>query len=192
MPLWYAFGFMPLQDTVCKALLIDVASNSCQRVKELSTRFGPGFWCENSGLFFLALEKGFSLFFYEFEESLNGVLRRLGRRKIIKNYSNKRDAFVYENFTLMQYAVYKEDMNALKVILRCWVHNLNRVSGENCYCYVSFRYDCSCSCSIAMFAFVVIGLFILLLIYSFFLYSSPSSHPLSSFPPFSSTLFYFI
>lgn len=99
-----------------------LADDNWSSIEEYSEKYGFGLWIENSHLFFLALEKNFNNFFQKFKNDLMLVLTSMNRKKVIVgyNYSYGKNYFLFEDQSLLKFALNKENLFVIKIILFCW------------------------------------------------------------------------
>lgn len=110
----YPFQSMPPKAAVRKIFELDKAESADKqwpRISALSERFGQPLWMENSDLFTRACVLRRSDFLSKFQSMLGVMLDRLGE--------------IAPGKTMLRYAIESKDLQSTRIILKCWVRNLN-------------------------------------------------------------------
>lgn len=115
---------MPPQGIVTKTFLLDGMEDTWPMMTELNKSYGFGLWIENTSLFFLAIEQGKQSFVRNFKHELTEVIPYLPKKRVIVGYNEKKGCFIFEKHSLLLYAIYKQDLVAVRAILDAWRYNL--------------------------------------------------------------------
>ncbi len=107
----YQKPFMPCRDDVNRCFDSDCLEEDWPLITELTKQYDSKIFLENPHLFFLAIKYNRPNFLLKFRKYLIVVL------PLIHTYNQK---------NLLQYAVEKNDLISVRVILYCWTENLNK------------------------------------------------------------------
>eukprot|EP01038_Epipyxis_sp_PR26KG_P004170 gene4170-5935_t len=122
--------FMPLSDSVERAFEFDeIEEDRWHLITSLCIKYGVGLFVENANLFNLAVIKMRSDFLLQFREMLCYVIRFVPSKCAsllnINNQTDVREATMRTEMSLLRRAIEKKNLDCLRIILECWIENLN-------------------------------------------------------------------
>ena len=89
--------------------------------------FGFGLFFENQDLFFLAIEyKNCNGFIKKFKHRLQELIATCSKQTALISYDARKRRLNAANVSLLRYAILKKNLEAVKIILDCFVQNMNK------------------------------------------------------------------
>ena len=95
----YIFNFMPLRNSCCGMYELGKEDQKWEAIEKVSTN-NPGFWYENTQLFFLAIEEKEINFVKKFKDNLVEVIRHTGSQKVCSIDTTPQNNRVDEKFSI--------------------------------------------------------------------------------------------